>query len=115
MTKFMISFLEGAMHIPDGELDAVTAAAHAIVDEAKAAGVWVFGGGLRAHVDAATVDMDGTVSEGRSVDSPCHLAGVAVLDVESRADALEWARRIAAACRCPQEVRAFLPENRYET
>lgn len=114
MTKYMISFLEGAMQVPDEELEVVTVAAHAVVDEAKAAGVWVFGGGLRGHEDAATVSADGTVSEGRATDSPCHPAGIAVLDVESRADALEWARKIAAACRCEQEVRAFLPENRYD-
>jgi hypothetical protein len=29
--------------------------------------------------------------------------------VPSRQEALEWAAKIAVACRCPQEVREFLP------
>jgi hypothetical protein len=33
--------------------------------------------------------------------------GCAGLEVVAREAALEWAARIAAACRCAQEVRAF--------
>lgn len=36
------------------------------------------------------------------------LGGISVIDVPSREAALEWAVKIAAACRCPQEVSAFL-------
>jgi hypothetical protein len=32
-----------------------------------------------------------------------------VVDVPSREAALEWAAKIAVACRCAQEVRVFLP------
>jgi hypothetical protein len=32
-----------------------------------------------------------------------------VVDVPSREEALEWAHRIAVACRCAQEVREFVP------
>ncbi|MFS0886358.1 YciI family protein [Aeromicrobium sp. 179-A 4D2 NHS] len=109
MPKFMILFLEGAMDIPDEELDEVSRAAHVVVDDAREAGVWVFGGGLRHHEDAATVGLDGSVQEGRAIEDHVYLAGVAVVDVESRADALEWAKRLGAACRCAMEVREFLP------
>jgi hypothetical protein len=34
--------------------------------------------------------------------------GVTVVDVPAREAALEWAAKIAAACRCAQEVREFM-------
>ncbi|WNM26814.1 hypothetical protein RN607_11490 [Demequina capsici] len=33
--------------------------------------------------------------------------GYCILDVTTRDEALSWAARFAAACRCAQEVRAF--------
>ena len=40
------------------------------------------------------------------------IGGFAVVDVPSRQEALEWAAKIAAACRCAQEVRELLPDPR---
>jgi hypothetical protein len=43
MARYLISFDDGAMDfIPEEEMPAVADAAHAVVDEAKDAGVWVF-------------------------------------------------------------------------
>lgn len=36
--------------------------------------------------------------------------GYAVLEVPSRELALEWAAKLADACRCAQEVRAFMDD-----
>jgi hypothetical protein len=33
-----------------------------------------------------------------------------VVDVPAREEALEWAAKIAVACRCAQEVRELLPD-----
>jgi hypothetical protein len=38
------------------------------------------------------------------------LGGFAVVDVASREEVLEWAAKIAVACRCAQEVRELLPD-----
>ncbi len=84
-------------------------AAHEVVQEAKDAGVWVFGGGLKGH-EASVVATDGTVTDGPYPESKEHLGGFAVVDVPSREEALEWAAKIAVACRCAQEVREFLPD-----
>jgi hypothetical protein len=46
MAKYLISFPSAAMVVPDGEWEAVGRDAHAVIDEAKAAGVYVFGGGI---------------------------------------------------------------------
>ena len=47
MTRYLISFDDGAMaHIPDDDWPAVGEASHAVVQEAKDAGVWIHDGGV---------------------------------------------------------------------
>lgn len=107
MTKYLISFPSSAMVFPDEEFQAVADAARAVVEEAKAAGVWVFGGGIDESVPPVLVDGDGKVTEGTYPQTAQLEGGYTVLEVESREAALEWATKIAIACRCAQEVRAF--------
>jgi hypothetical protein len=109
MTQYLISFDDGWMQIPDGELPDVAKAAGEVANEARAAGVWVFGGGLESQ-QASVVATDGTVTDGPYPETKEVLDGFAVVDVPTRAEALEWAARIAAACRCSQEVRELLPD-----
>lgn len=107
MPRYLISFEAHAMdHIPEEELPAVSAAAHGVVQEAMDAGVWVFGGGIE-HREASIVAGDGTVTEGTY---PEAVGGLCVVDVSSREEALRWAAKTAAACRCAQEVRQFMPD-----
>ena len=107
MARYLISFDAHAMdHIPDEEGPAVGKAAHAVVQEAVDAGVWVFGGGL-ANQRAGIVAPDGTVTGGPY---PEAIGGFAIVDVPSRAEALAWAAKIALACRCAQEVREVMPD-----
>ena len=110
MTQYLISFGDGAMTFPEEELPDVDEAAHAVVQEAKDAGVWVFGGGLRDHGEASVVATDGTVTDGPYPESKQYLGGFAVVEVPSREEALEWAAKFALACRCAQEVREFLSD-----
>ena len=107
MTKYLISFPSAAMVVPDGELAAVADAAHAVIEEAKDAGVYVFGGGIDEAVPPVMVDGDGTVTAGTYPQTTQLEGGYTVLDVPSRDAALEWAAKIAVACRCAQEVREF--------
>src|SRR5215471_2960124 len=46
MAKYLISFPSAAMVVPDGEWEAVVHDSHVVIEEAKAAGVYVFGGGI---------------------------------------------------------------------
>ena len=55
MAKYLISFPSAAMIVPDGEWEAVGRDAHAVIDEAKAAGVYVFGGGIDEDVPPVLV------------------------------------------------------------
>ena len=108
MPRYLISFDDGAMdHIPEEEMPAVGDAAHAVIREARDSGVWVFAGGVYPHdeVSPRVVAPDGTVTEGGT--GKAYIAGVTILDVPSLKEAMEWAAKIAAACRCAQEVREF--------
>ena len=110
MTRYLISFDDGAMTFPEEDLPDVAAAAHAVAKEAQDAGVWVFGGGLHSHEEVSVVATDGTVTDGPFPETKEVIGGFAVIEVPSREEALEWAARIAVACRCAQEVREFMPD-----
>ena len=110
MTRYLISFDDGAMTFPEEELPAVAEAAHAVAQAATDAGVWVFGGGLKSQKEVSVVATDGTVTDGPYPESKAYVGGFSVVDVPTREEAMEWAARIAAACRCAQEVREFLPD-----
>lgn len=110
MTQYLISFDDGAMNFSEEELPDVAEAAHAVEREAKDAGVWVFSGGLKGHEEANVVATDGTVTDGPYPENKQYLGGFAVVNVPSREEALEWAAKIAVACRCAQEVREFVPD-----
>ena len=110
MTRYLISFDGGAMdHIPDEDWADVGKAAHAVVQEAVNAGVWVFGGGLERQ-RASVVAVDGMVTDGPYPETKEVIGGFAVVDVASREEALAWAAKIAVGCRCAQEVRQLLPD-----
>lgn len=110
MTRYLVSFPSAAMdHIPAEEMPAVAEAAHAVVREAMDAGVWVFGGGI-ADVDPVMVAGDGTTTSRTYPHTDELDGGFAVLDLPSREAALQWAAKIARACRCAQEVREFMPD-----
>ena len=109
MTRYLISFDDGAMTFPEEDLPEVDSAAHAVLAAAKAAGVWVTGAGVDGH-EASLVDVDGTVTDIPYPGTKKHLGGFAIVDVASHDDALVWAARFAAACRCGQEVRALMDD-----
>ena len=108
MPRYLISFDEGSMdHIAEEDLPTVGEAARAVVRDAKAAGVWIWGGGL-VRQQASIVATSGTVTAGSMPETKAVVGGFAILEVASRDDALRWAARFAAACRCPQEVREIM-------
>ncbi len=108
MARFLISFDDGSMdHIAEADMPAVGDAAHAVVRDAKAAGVWIFGGGLLRQ-QADHVAPDGRVTPGPQPETKAVLGGFSILELPSRAEALAWAARIARACRCTQEVREIM-------
>ncbi len=109
MARFIISFNDGDMQVADHEWQQVAEESHEVVREAKAAGVWIFGGGF--HDDSpVVVTQDGTVTNGPITPSDVRLGGFSVIEVANRDEAYYWAAKIAKSCRCPQEVREFIDD-----
>ena len=109
MTRYLISFNDGAMSFPEEDLPDVTKAALKVAQEAQDAGVWVFSAGLESQ-RASVVATDGTVTDGPYPETKEVIGGFVVVDVASRDEALAWAAKIAASCRCAQEVRELMPD-----
>jgi hypothetical protein len=108
MPRFLISFDDGSMdHIAEADLPAVGAASRAVVRDARAAGVWIFGAGLLRQ-QASLVSVSGTTTDGPVPETKAVLGGFCIVEVATREEALAWAARFAATCRCPQEVRELL-------
>ena len=107
MTKYLISFPSEALVLTAEEFPIVSADAHAVIEEAKAAGVYVFGGGINEQVDPVLISRDGSVAAQTYPGSRLK-GGFTVLELPTRADAVDWARKIAIACRCAQELREFM-------
>jgi hypothetical protein len=105
-----------SVYQPDGEpppppvLERIMRDVHAVRDEMKAAGVWVFAGGLHppdtATVvrlrDGETITTDGPFAEGKE-----HIGGFSVIEAPDLDAALEWGRKLARATTLPIEVRPF--------
>lgn len=108
MPRYLISFDDGSMnHIAEQDMPAVGEAAHAVVREAKSAGIWIFGGGLLRQ-QATIVAADGTISAGPAPETKAVVGGFSIIEVPSREEALKWAAKIGKACRCAQEVREIM-------
>ena len=108
-----------AMHQPVGEppppefLDPIMRELGALEDEMKAAGVWVFAGGLHGP-DASTVVRasggDTIVTDGPYVEGKEHLGGFTIVRAPDLDSALYWAKREAQITGLPTEVRPFQGE-----
>ena len=107
MKRYMISFDDGAMNIPEEDLPTVGEAAHAVAADAKRAGVWIFGGGIQSQ-RARVVGTDGVVDDGPSPGDKVFVGGFSIIEVASEEEALAWAAKFAVACRCAQEVREIM-------
>lgn len=107
MSKYLISFPSAAMDLSESELEAADRDSHAVIAEAKAAGVYVFGGGIDESMPPVLVSADGMVAEGGYPWAPPLTGGFTVLELPSREEAVIWAARMAKACRCQQELRIF--------
>lgn len=107
MTKYLISFPASAMDVPAEEMAAVSEAAHAVIREAKDAGVYVFGGGINEEVAPLMVGANGKVTNQTYEQTKEFDGGFCVLELPSREAAIQWAAKVARACRCSQELREF--------
>ncbi|MFN3866612.1 MAG: YciI family protein [Demequina sp.] len=97
----------------DADVQAMYADTAAFNEEAQAAGIYVFAGGLEAPDTATTVRVregetlttDGPFAEARE-----RIGGFWVLRLPDLDAALAWAAKASNACQSPVEVRPFQGE-----
>ena len=109
--EFLIAFNnEWVPDYTDEEMAERSEAVKALRAEMKAAGVFVFLGGLDDAAPVFSVDASsGTpaFTDGPYVETKEHLGGFTLVDVADEAAARLWAGKVALACGWPQEVRRF--------
>ncbi|MGW6282072.1 YciI family protein [Kribbella sp. NPDC055071] len=91
--------------------------AMAVVGEMKAAGVYLFSGGLEEGAPVYTADPTSgemLITDGPYVENKEFVGGFAVVDVPDDETAKIWAAKTAEACGWPHEVRRFGPQTEIE-
>ncbi len=108
MARYVITFPARTMILNDDEFVQAGIDSHAVVDELKAAGVYITASGMDPEMPAVLVSEDGTVAPASYPDTAGFNGGITIIEVETRDEAVMWAAKIAKACRCPQELREFM-------
>jgi len=111
VTRYLLSVYQPDGPVPEPEvLDQVMADLEVLNAEMRAAGAWVFAGGLHPPSTATVVrSRDGEVlmTDGPYTEGKEHIGGFTVLDAPDLNAALGWAARLAEATTLPIEVRPF--------
>ena len=95
------------MKVAAEDMADVSQASRAVIREAKVAGVYVFGGGINAEVASVMVAPDGNCTTETYPQTTEFDGGFCVMELPSREVAVQWAAKLAAGCRCAQELREF--------
>jgi len=85
----------------------------AVREEMKAAGAWVFSGGLNAPDTATVLRLDGgevLMTDGPFAEGKEYLGGFTIIRAPDLDAALDWGRRLARVLPLPIEVRPFVDE-----
>ena len=111
MTQYLLSVMQPDGAPPEPEaLAPIMAAVEALDAELRAAGVWLFTGGLHDASTATVLRAKGDevlVTDGPYLEGKEHLGGFTVVDVADLDEAMSWGGRLAEATTLPIEVRPF--------
>ena len=115
MKQYMISVYDNrdAAEVPPAELEKIYADVEALNQEIKAAGAWVFAGGLHPPATATVLDGgsgDVVTTDGPFAETKEQLGGFWVVQADDLDAALAWGRKATVACAGPVEVRPFQDE-----
>jgi hypothetical protein len=112
MKRYLLSVYQPEGDPPPPEvLEQVMRDVDAFNEELKAAGAWVFAGGLHAPSTATVVSLhDGEVltTDGPFAEGKEYLGGCCIIEASDLDAALEWGRKAARATTLPIEVRPFV-------
>ena len=111
MKQYLLSVYQPDGPPPPPEvLDKVMQDVEAFNEELKAAGAWVFAGGLHPPATATVVrlrDGDVLMTDGPFTEGKEHIGGFTVIRADDLDAALEWAQKATRATTLPIEVRPF--------
>jgi hypothetical protein len=115
MKKYLLTIYQPDGPPPPPEmLEPVMRDINALNQEMKAAGVWVFAGGLHAPTTATVVranEGDVLMTDGPYVEGKEHVGGFCIIQAPDLDAALGWAAKLARALVVlPVEVRPFQDE-----
>jgi hypothetical protein len=114
MKQYLLSVYQPDGGTPAPEvLEEIMRDVRALNHEMKAAGAWVFAGGLHPASTATVVRLqDGKVltTDGPFAESKEHIGGFSIIKAPDLDAALEWGRKLARATTLPIEVRPFQDE-----
>lgn len=114
MKQYLLSVYQPGGPVPPPEvLEPIMREVKAVDEEMRAAGAWVFAGGLHAPETATVVQLqDGELltTDGPFAEAKEHLGGFTIVRAPDLDAALEWGRRLARATTLPVEVRPFVDE-----
>jgi hypothetical protein len=115
MPDYLLSIYQPDGATPPPEtLKAIMRDVGALVDEIKAAGAWVFNGGLHPPTTATVVRLkagDLLVTDGPYAEGKEHIGGFFIVTAPDLDGALAWARKVARVITLPIEVRPFRSPN----
>ncbi len=90
------------------EMQRIVAQVDAFNQELDRSGAMVYANGLQPASTAKVIKgIDLSVTDGPFAESKEQMGGFWIIDAESHEAAMEWARKGAAACEGPVEVRAM--------
>jgi hypothetical protein len=111
MPRYLLSVYQPDGPAPPPEvMDTIARDLEVLNAELKAAGAWVFAGGLHPPHTATVVRVrDGEVltTDGPFAEAKEHIGGFTIVTAPDLDAALEWGRRLARATTLPIEVRPF--------
>jgi hypothetical protein len=114
MKQYLLSVYQPEGPIPPPEvLDTISRDLDALNQELKAAGAWVFAGGLYPPSTATVVrlkDGDVLTTDGPFAEAKEHLGGFTIIKAPDLDSALGWGRKLTRATTLPIEVRPFQDE-----
>lgn len=116
MKQYMLSVYHpdfGPDTSPPENIEEIMRDVEAVNEELRAAGAWVFAGGLHPSSTATVVRLEGgevLSTDGPFVEGKEHIGGLWVIKAPDLDAALEWGRKATRACRLPIEVRPFQEE-----
>jgi hypothetical protein len=115
MKQYLLSIYQPEGGPPPADvLERVMQDVRAVDNELRAAGAWVFSGGLHAASSATVLDprnQEMVMTDGPYVEAKEHVGGVTIIKATDLDDALAWGRKLARATTLPIEVRPFQGES----